>query len=511
MNTGVLSDFYKINLNDQIEEFVWEKITEKERGDSNHSTTPGPIFRHSAITYQDAMYIYGGQQNSTENTDKLYKFDYNTEEFQLVQPTSTPNPPPLDSYTLDLWKKDDKNSTMIMIGGFIGGKMGQYTQAVWEFNFSTSSWSELYAHNLTVNDKTHPCGRMGHALAIINSTAYVFGGTDSDARFNDMWEFDLVQKKWSPIALNDPIPEPRNGHTLTTFENTLVLFGGIHDITHEKNDVFLFNIEFKNWSLAEGETVISKSIQNDGKKGSVSKLSTLKKKETHAESIKIDLKISSQNCSEDESVSSPRGTPKGSQMSPRTSPASKGKKIESNFRKFKPESQSVKTLDIKVSFKPEQSILEPSTHRHASHGLLSPSHQKLQRKEKDFLLKKMMMLSAFEVPEEDKAKFRGHSPTTQAMRSSIENLGTVLSNMKDTAHGEFNKKTTTHSKSEYFDNISVRFAQGSHNRISGQKPCARDGHSAALCGSKLIIFGGDRHHMCFNDLYALNLQSLINK
>ena len=45
----------------------------------------------------------------------------------------------------------------------------------------------------------------------------------------------------------------------------------------------------------------------------------------------------------------------------------------------------------------------------------------------------------------------------------------------------------------------------SNNIIMGKKPCARDGHCAVLIDNELIIFGGDRHQMSFNDIYKLDL------
>lgn len=45
-----------------------------------------------------------------------------------------------------------------------------------------------------------------------------------------------------------------------------------------------------------------------------------------------------------------------------------------------------------------------------------------------------------------------------------------------------------------------------HRFIVGKKPCARDGQTLSVCGSKMYIFGGDRHLMCFNDLYAFDLE-----
>lgn len=37
------------------------------------------------------------------------------------------------------------------------------------------------------------------------------------------------------------------------------------------------------------------------------------------------------------------------------------------------------------------------------------------------------------------------------------------------------------------------------------RPAARDGHSGVVVDGNLIIFGGDRHHMPFNDLFMLSL------
>ena len=45
--------------------------------------------------------------------------------------------------------------------------------------------------------------------------------------------------------------------------------------------------------------------------------------------------------------------------------------------------------------------------------------------------------------------------------------------------------------------------------MAERQPTGRDGHSACLAGSKWIIFGGDRHHMPFNDTYVLDLEQLI--
>jgi len=42
--------------------------------------------------------------------------------------------------------------------------------------------------------------------------------------------------------------------------------------------------------------------------------------------------------------------------------------------------------------------------------------------------------------------------------------------------------------------------------VFGRKPTARDGHSANVDSDGfMFVFGGDRHHMPFNDLYMIKL------
>jgi len=51
--------------------------------------------------------------------------------------------------------------------------------------------------------------------------------------------------------------------------------------------------------------------------------------------------------------------------------------------------------------------------------------------------------------------------------------------------------------------------QGEHKfgLVPGVRPTARDGHSANIgTHGYMYIFGGDRHHMPFNDLYMIQLK-----
>jgi hypothetical protein len=56
-----------------------------------------------------------------------------------------------------------------------------------------------------------------------------------------------------------------------------------------------------------------------------------------------------------------------------------------------------------------------------------------------------------------------------------------------------------------------KHASGVYGKIRGKRPAARDGHTGIMYnGRHLLIFGGDRHHMPFNDTFMLDLKAEIS-
>lgn len=45
-------------------------------------------------------------------------------------------------------------------------------------------------------DGAKPLGRYGHAVAMIGTRFYVFGGQVDGEFLNDLWTFDLNSRKW---------------------------------------------------------------------------------------------------------------------------------------------------------------------------------------------------------------------------------------------------------------------------------------------------------------------------
>lgn len=84
--------------------------------------------------------------------------------------------------------------------------------------------------------------RINSSLALENEILYIFGGTNCDKKFDDLWSFDLKNLKWTHLNPTGTNPDSRYGHSIINYKGKLIIFGGIHNVTHEKNDMILYNI-----------------------------------------------------------------------------------------------------------------------------------------------------------------------------------------------------------------------------------------------------------------------------
>ena len=71
---------------------------------------------------------------------------------------------------------------------------------------------------------------------------YVFGGKNDDSeKLNDLWVFNITDKRWIEVEPEGEIPVERSGHTSNVYDDYMVIFGGIWDVTKELNDLHLYS------------------------------------------------------------------------------------------------------------------------------------------------------------------------------------------------------------------------------------------------------------------------------
>ena len=164
------------------------------------------------------MYLFGGnspQSNrdgedngeSNLNADKLYYLNMRTMTWQLIR-TRGDQVMLRDEHTgvVDL-----ESTQMIIFGGF---QQGNRTNQTSVYNFTTNQWENIEI----APGQPIPCPRSGHSATIHNGNMYVFGGKDdSSEKLNDLWVYNIADKKWIEIEAEGEVPFERSGHSADVF------------------------------------------------------------------------------------------------------------------------------------------------------------------------------------------------------------------------------------------------------------------------------------------------------
>jgi len=145
--------------------------------------------------------------------------------------------PECDEHTAVVWNDD-----MVIFGGFIGGER---VRAVHKFNFTRGEWTIVQFDE----KDPQPVARAGHAAVLVDDNMYIFGGKNNDDfMMNDMWRLNLTTNRWEHLKCNDTeAPRGRAGHSMAVYNNHIIVFGGLYEITREMNDMYVFNVQKNEW------------------------------------------------------------------------------------------------------------------------------------------------------------------------------------------------------------------------------------------------------------------------
>ena len=246
LDLSTLADLENENPDDR-QRCQWRLVNQLGKKDQQ----PGPVAHHTACVYKDQLLLFGGNNYqrtiliadpNNDNSEKTYRplFSFNLKTCTWSHlKTKGDVVIPRDEHTAVI---DEHTSQMIVFGGF---EEGTRTNEIVIYNMQKMIWQHM---KLPKNSKA-PCPRSGHAATLFKCVMYVFGGKSGNStKLNDLWGYSLSNNSWSQITPTDEIvPEVRSGHTLTMCENNIIVFGGIHSVTKEMNDVYAFCIPQKRW------------------------------------------------------------------------------------------------------------------------------------------------------------------------------------------------------------------------------------------------------------------------
>lgn len=227
---GVLDDIWVLDLDDETNDMLeWTRI--EQTGD-----IPPPTCRHTAVSHNDLMYIFGGNDLINETND-LYIFDILKESWTKVPSKNPQLPPCIDSHSACKYESTDL-VLMIIFGGFI---KGERSNRVYTLNLVTLEW------NLLNTSTPAPLPRSDGCTVVHSEYMYLFGGAAEGDKLNDLWKLDIHKGIWHEIRAAGQEPSPRSGHSGCLLGDSIVIFGGIQNITRETNDMFSYDILKNEW------------------------------------------------------------------------------------------------------------------------------------------------------------------------------------------------------------------------------------------------------------------------
>ena len=168
------------------------------------------MHRHSALTYQDRMYIYGGKTSVLANSKKLYSYEFATNTW--IEEKSGKEeiiPFAIDSHNVVLFE-DNFSAEMIVFGGFLG-KYSKYSNNIFAYDFKKQEWKFYYKHESRKENKTEsdavkaPKKRANSSMILMRNSLFIFGGCKGTLKMNDFWKFDLMTCTWKEILYDKKI------------------------------------------------------------------------------------------------------------------------------------------------------------------------------------------------------------------------------------------------------------------------------------------------------------------
>jgi len=283
---------------------------------------------------------------------------------------------------------------------------------------------------------------------------------------------------------------------MVNYKDMLIAFGGILDITNEKNDIFVFSLASSKWENAEQATKWVFQQEEKQLKPTPIKKSAFGKKEPRNKSLHKSnhahhhshphLKVNIQQADSDY----------GSQYSDQSQDISFASNQNTTtlkavrFEKLKLPSvyqNSVSHVSQSKMGREAEELGRSASHR-TFKSTMAENHVKSK------MMKKMLLLNEFQVSEAEAQTLRAPTPATDSLIKSLKNLTISPSNIDKIDYSVTTRDILLTTKSATEEKIKV-----------GVKPVGRDGHSAVVINDRMFIFAGDRHKMSFNDLFALNL------
>jgi len=210
-----------------------------------YGEVPPPLRAMTCTAVRNKLVIFGGGDGPTYYND-IYVFDTATSRYTRPPITGGPEPCRRRAHTACLYKNG--------IYVFGGGDGVRALNDVWRLDvadLNKPNWklvssaappgarSAVNSNSNTAIDQIKPSARGYHTANMVGSKLIIFGGSDGDECFKDVWVFDVETTLWRCVEIKKSFS--RLSHSATVIGSYLFVVGG-HDGVEYSSEVLLLNL-----------------------------------------------------------------------------------------------------------------------------------------------------------------------------------------------------------------------------------------------------------------------------
>ncbi|KAL5495002.1 hypothetical protein ACEPAI_464 [Sanghuangporus weigelae] len=207
---------------------------------------PSPRVGHASALVSSVLIVWGGD---TKSDGRPYVSDTQDDGLYLLNlvtrewtRVAITGPAPVGRY----------GHAVAMVGTrfyVFGGQVdGEFLNDLWAFDLNTlrnkAAW-EL----IKPSSNEGPARRTGHTCITYGDRIIMFGGTDSQYHYNDTWSFDTNTRQWTELNCIGFIPSPREGHAAALVNDVIYIFGGRGVDGNDLGDLAAFKISNQRWYM----------------------------------------------------------------------------------------------------------------------------------------------------------------------------------------------------------------------------------------------------------------------
>ncbi|KAG0703625.1 hypothetical protein DFH29DRAFT_998279 [Suillus ampliporus] len=205
---------------------------------------PSPRVGHASAFVSSVLIVWGGDTTTDPQDDRLYLLNLGTFILIVERKHTMRGPAPAGRYGHAV--------TMVGTKFFVfGGQVdSEFLDDLWSFDLDTLRTQPAWELCQPLG-AVRPAQRTGHTCVTYQDRIIVFGGTDGQYHYNDIWSYDTNTRTWTELQCTGFIPSPQEGHATAVVDDVIYIFGGRGVDGKDLGDLAAFNISNQQWYLLQ--------------------------------------------------------------------------------------------------------------------------------------------------------------------------------------------------------------------------------------------------------------------